>query len=111
MQRPSELVVMGCLTTAALFLGGALCFLSFSYLPLYWVAGLVVVFLICFVVREGLRHRVSAALYLVAGLAYSAVFACVVFTFIGVGRVEHYECDWRMEGGQLEINLQAVGGF
>src|SRR5262249_38209818 len=94
MQRASEVVLLCFLSTGALALGLALCFPFFSFLPLYWGVGVALVFLACFAVCLALRKRTTAAVYLVTGFAYSAIFALAVATFTGVEREMAFDMVW-----------------
>ncbi len=45
------------------------------------------------------------------GFAYSVLFVGAVFTFTGIEKLEGYECRWRVQSGQVELDLSPVGGF
>jgi hypothetical protein len=111
MERSSGVILLVGLSAGALLVGFALCFPFFSFLPLYWGVGLAGVFLLSFVASATIKRRVVPGVYAVTGSAYSILFVWAVFTFTGVEKLEEYECSWRMQSGQVEIDLRPVGGF
>jgi len=111
MERASSIDLLFALSACALLLGFALCFPFFSFLPLYWAVGLAGVFQLSFVVCVTLKRRGVPSVYAVTGFVYSIFFVLAVVTFTGVERLEGYECSWRMQSGQVEIDLSPVGGF
>ena len=111
MERSSGVILLVGLSAGALLVGFALCFPFFSYLPLYWGVGLAGVFLLSFVASVAVTRRVDPSVYIVSGFAFSILFVWAVLTFMGVDRVEEYECNWRMQSGHVEIDLRPVGGF
>jgi hypothetical protein len=111
MEPASGVVLLFGLSAGALLLGFALCFPFFSFLPLYWGVGLAGVFLLSFVACVTLKRRVVPGVYAVTGFVYSILFAWAVFTFTGVESIEGYECSWRIQSSQVEIDLSPIGGF
>ncbi len=105
MTRPSDAIVLLFLSAGSVFLGYVLCTQCFSYLPLLWGMGLAVAFVACFIACAALGRGVKFVLYLVTALGYSIAFAGLVFGFTGVGRVERYECTWRMAAKGVEVDL------
>jgi hypothetical protein len=112
MERTTGMAVLFGLSASAILLGFALCFPFFSLLPLYWGIGLAGVFVLSFVASTALQRRMMlSGVYVVTGVIYSILFVWAVSTFVGVERLEEYECGWRTQSGRVEIDLRPVGGF
>jgi hypothetical protein len=100
-----------CWIAGSLLLGFAICFPFFTFLPLMWGVGLAAAFVLYFVVFVALGRNANPAGYLVVALIYSGLFVWSVATFMGVERVERYQCEWKVGAEGIEVDLSPTGGF
>lgn len=111
MLRHSDIVEVVALGAVVMALGFALCFVAFTFLPLWFAAGLVGCFLLVFVTCAGVRLRPSAVLYGVIGVIYTLIFAWAIHTHTGVTRLEQCDCNWKLLDGGVEVDLGDGWGF
>lgn len=110
MANKSGLLHLFCWIGGVLLIALALCFAFVNYVPLLWGAGLAAAFVLYYLFASTNR-KATAAGYVVVSCVCSCSFAWLIVTYVGVERIERYDCRWKAVAKGIEIDLSSIGGF